>query len=107
MVLSDQIDELIAIDQACLPSASRIFTTNASQLTNALSTGSAFVDYSEGPLTFRPTYKYDLGTDRYDTSEKMRVPAWTDRILYKGSGLHLETYYRAELRGSDHKPGRL
>lgn len=36
-----------------------------------------FEGYQEGPLLFRPTYKYDLGTDNYDTSEKMRVPAWT------------------------------
>ena len=37
----------------------------------------AFSEYEEGPLLFRPTYRYDLGTDTYDTSEKMRIPAWT------------------------------
>jgi hypothetical protein len=37
----------------------------------------AFSGYEEGPLLFRPTYRYDLGTDTYDTSEKMRIPAWT------------------------------
>ena len=37
----------------------------------------AFVGYDEGPLLFPPTYKYDVGTDDYDTSEKMRIPAWT------------------------------
>ena len=37
----------------------------------------AFSGYEEGPLVFRPTYRYDLGTDTYDTSEKMRIPAWT------------------------------
>ena len=37
----------------------------------------AFQNYIEGPLLFAPTYKYDHGTDRYDTSEKMRIPAWT------------------------------
>lgn len=37
----------------------------------------AFAGYEEGPLLFRPTYRYDLGTDNYDTSEKMRIPAWT------------------------------
>ncbi|CAB1100768.1 unnamed protein product [Ectocarpus sp. CCAP 1310/34] len=41
-----------------------------------------FLGYSEGPLNFRPTYKFDSGTDTYDTSSKQRVPAWTDRILY-------------------------
>lgn len=39
--------------------------------------GDAFIGYQEASLTFRPTYKYDLGTSNYDTSEKMRIPAWT------------------------------
>lgn len=37
----------------------------------------AFEGYQEGPILFRPTYRYDVGTDNYDTSEKMRIPAWT------------------------------
>jgi len=64
----------------------------------------AFEDYDEGPLLFRPTYRYDVGTDNYDTSEKMRIPAWTDRILYRGTNLYLSAYSRAELKGSDHRP---
>ena len=35
-----------------------------------------FQDYNEGPLEFAPTYKYDLNSDYYDTSEKFRSPAW-------------------------------
>lgn len=82
-----------------------------------------FEGYQEGPLLFRPTYKYDLGTDNYDTSEKMRVPAWTgtpsrlesqscdlyptDRILFRGSNLDLAVYSRVELRSSDHRAGEL
>lgn len=27
-----------------------------------------FPHYSEARITFNPTYKYDPGTDRYDTS---------------------------------------
>ncbi len=49
----------------------------ADQLTYVIGIGAAFSGYVEGPILFRPTYKYDIGTDNYDTSEKMRIPAWT------------------------------
>ena len=92
------------------------------QLQNAMDSGAAFAGYEEGPLLFRPTYRYDVGTDIYDTSEKMRIPAWTgmlsscpqhlegpepfiDRILYRGPALDLAVYSRSELVGSDHRPG--
>ncbi|OCU01598.1 inositol polyphosphate 5-phosphatase K [Xenopus laevis] len=39
--------------------------------------------FMEGPLTFPPTYKFDVSTNTYDTSSKKRKPAWTDRILWK------------------------
>ncbi|XP_075425027.1 phosphatidylinositol 4,5-bisphosphate 5-phosphatase A isoform X2 [Ascaphus truei] len=39
--------------------------------------------FKEGSLNFPPTYKYDVGTNTYDTSSKKRKPAWTDRILWK------------------------
>lgn len=29
--------------------------------------GNVFFGYKEGPITFLPTYKYDNGTDNYDT----------------------------------------
>lgn len=37
-------------------------------------------------------------------SEKQRIPAWTDRILYKGPRLQQLQYTRAELYTSDHRP---
>lgn len=49
-------------------------------------------DYEEGNITFQPTYKFDLFTDVYDTSEKARPPAWTDRILWRGRGIHQVCY---------------
>ncbi|XP_025871934.1 inositol polyphosphate 5-phosphatase K isoform X3 [Vulpes vulpes] len=39
--------------------------------------------FQEGPLLFPPTYKFDKNSNNYDTSEKKRKPAWTDRILWR------------------------
>ncbi|KAH9939988.1 DNase I-like protein [Amylocystis lapponica] len=88
LAVSDDYDGLLAADQ----------------LKQAMDERTVFVDYQEGPLLFRPTYKYDVGSDHYDTGEKMRIPAWTDRILFKGAPLELSVYSRAELKGSDHRP---
>ncbi|TQS32376.1 hypothetical protein Golomagni_07307 [Golovinomyces magnicellulatus] len=61
--------------------------------------------FEELPITFDPTYKYDVGTDRYDTSEKKRSPAWCDRILFRSSGkIQQMDYQRHEVRVSDHRP---
>lgn len=66
--------------------------------------------FQESPITFAPTYKYNLHSDEYDTSEKRRAPAWCDRILYRGLGkVKMEEYRRWEVKVSDHRPvsGRL
>ena len=36
--------------------------------------------FREAPITFIPTYKFDLGTHNYDTSKKQRVPSWFQNI---------------------------
>ncbi|WWC87929.1 uncharacterized protein L201_002829 [Kwoniella dendrophila CBS 6074] len=71
----------------------------ADQLLNAMDAGETFIGYDEGPIVF-----HDNGTDDYDTSEKQRIPSWTDRVLFKGSALRLKEYNRAELMTSDHRP---
>lgn len=54
------------------------------QLQAERSIGAVFKDpgWSEGAIGFVPTYKYDVGTNDFDTSEKQRTPAWCDRVLW-------------------------
>ncbi|CAB3386484.1 Hypothetical predicted protein [Cloeon dipterum] len=87
------------------------------QLKKAQAEGNCFKNYIEGDVEFPPTYKYDVFSDDFDTSEKARAPAWTDRILWKrrkqiaddalvkdwNPGV-LAHYGRAELKQSDHRP---
>ncbi|GAA6037102.1 hypothetical protein JCM8097_008735 [Rhodosporidiobolus ruineniae] len=77
---------------------------DADQLNHGMRNRGIFPGYEEAAILFRPTYKYDNGTDIYDTSEKQRIPAYTDRILYKGTDLDAFRYQRAELTASDHRP---
>ncbi|ERS95633.1 PI phosphatase group protein [Sporothrix schenckii 1099-18] len=63
--------------------------------------------FDELPIRFDPTYKYDVGTDNYDSSEKKRSPAWCDRLLFRGGhGARVRQldYRRHEVRVSDHRP---
>uniref|UniRef100_A0A8C4NSH8 Synaptojanin-1 n=1 Tax=Dicentrarchus labrax TaxID=13489 RepID=A0A8C4NSH8_DICLA len=57
--------------------------TSGDQLLDQKNAGLVFRGFIEGKLDFAPTYKYDLFSEDYDTSEKCRTPAWTDRILWK------------------------
>jgi hypothetical protein len=79
---------------------------NMDQLIEQMHSSSAFVGFQEGPMKFDPTYKYDNGSIAYDTSEKQRIPAWTDRILFKGEGIVQMEYNRGEQLMSDHRPVR-
>ncbi|XP_021561792.1 synaptojanin-2 isoform X2 [Carlito syrichta] len=103
------------------------------QLRLQKSSGKIFKDFHEGAINFGPTYKYDVGSAAYDTSDKCRTPAWTDRVLWwrkkhafdktagelnlLDSDLDVNTkvshawspgalryYGRAELQASDHRP---
>ncbi|KAA8586935.1 inositol polyphosphate 5-phosphatase K isoform X1 [Etheostoma spectabile] len=40
-------------------------------------------EFEEGPLNFKPSYKFARNSETYDTSGKKRKPAWTDRILWR------------------------
>ncbi|KAJ3589559.1 hypothetical protein NHX12_010404 [Muraenolepis orangiensis] len=56
--------------------------TAGDQLLDQKNAGMVFRGFTEGTLDFAPTYKYDLFSEDYDTSEKCRTPAWTDRVLW-------------------------
>ena len=75
------------------------------QLKISRSKGQIPIEYVEPPLNFKPTYKFDVDSDDYDTSRKKRVPSWTDRILYVANGLQCAAYNADfSIRTSDHRP---
>ncbi|KAL5126937.1 Type IV inositol polyphosphate 5-phosphatase 11 [Glycine soja] len=80
------------------------------QLLQEAGRGQIFNGFCEGTLNFKPTYKYNKGSSNYDTSHKIRVPAWTDRILFRIEDENkmeatLHSYESMdEIYGSDHKP---
>ncbi|KAF7729407.1 hypothetical protein EC973_004386 [Apophysomyces ossiformis] len=59
------------------------------QLSIEREAGRTFTMFEEGAINFQPTYKFDAGTNNYDTSEKRRAPSWTDRILWKKESFNL------------------
>jgi len=90
LILSSRLDILLPHDQ----------------LLHAKKKRQVFKGFTEAPITFNPTYKFDTGTDNYDTSAKQRIPAWTDRVLYKkNDSIKLLEYNSVpKLSFSDHKP---
>ncbi|CAK9313459.1 unnamed protein product [Citrullus colocynthis] len=77
------------------------------QLLRELKKGRAFDGWTEGNLSFPPTYKYENNSEKYygeDPKVGRRTPAWCDRILSYGKGLKLCSYRRTEIKFSDHRP---
>eukprot|EP01105_Mastigella_eilhardi_P000555 TRINITY_DN1062_c1_g1_i1.p1 TRINITY_DN1062_c1_g1~~TRINITY_DN1062_c1_g1_i1.p1 ORF type:complete len:458 (+),score=103.64 TRINITY_DN1062_c1_g1_i1:735-2108(+) len=72
--------------------------------------GTVFHSFREGPLEFPPTYKYAIGSRKYDIGgKKQRVPSWCDRILWSslaGAPPLVQQRYCCYdgLTSSDHSP---
>ena len=75
------------------------------QLLATMAEGGAFPGFAEGKVTFLPTFKFDKGTKDYDTSHKQRIPAWTDRVLFRPPGVRVMKYAsEPDATHSDHRP---
>ena len=103
----DQPNELVRRRIAAGEAASLL---PADQLKQAQGAGLAFEEFREAPVHFPPTYKYDAGTNAYDTSEKARTPSWTDRVLWRAreaGAVEPRAYTCSQaVMISDHKPWR-
>ncbi|KAL0106718.1 hypothetical protein PUN28_015335 [Cardiocondyla obscurior] len=81
------------ITNTCFPQESPI-NMHKDQLKNTLNEGAVLRGFEEAPILFPPTYKYDPGTQNFDSSSKQRTPAYTDRILFRGKGHSRGGYIR-------------
>lgn len=73
------------------------------QLLEQKQLGHIFRFLHEPPINFAPTYKFDKGDPNrlaYDSSDKQRVPAWTDRVLFRGSELTRGVDTRPQFHGT-------
>ncbi|XP_075026822.1 phosphatidylinositol polyphosphate 5-phosphatase type IV isoform X1 [Calonectris borealis] len=96
------------------------------QLTSEMSRGSIFKGFQEAAIHFRPSYKFDIGKDSYDTTSKQRTPSYTggcakgvtvslpslsasqDRVVYRSrykDDIHAVKYSSCPvIKTSDHRP---
>lgn len=77
------------------------------QLLEEMKNENCFIDFNEMEINFSPTYRFNRG-DRTWSEEKMREPAWCDRVLWKPIKQELcqPLSYTAchDLVTSDHSP---
>lgn len=93
LVREQRFDELTAADQ--------LLNELRSNLTLQLR------GFQEAPIHFPPTYKFNRRSNDWDSSEKARVPAYCDRILWRGStsdAVQCTSYKRWDATISDHRP---
>lgn len=80
MIAAGRYDLLLQFDQVRLPIT--LSTQRAPdpcshlQLNAQKKHGLAFADFEESAITFPPTFKFDVGTDSYDTSCALSPLPW-------------------------------
>lgn len=75
------------------------------ELSRGRRSGDIFAGFSEAPIKFRPTYKFNVGSNIYSLK---RSPAWCDRILFQSTYEEapiIQDYNSIKtIRQSDHEP---
>lgn len=74
------------------------------ELYHVMKSKQSFYGFTEAPVTFAATYKFTIGTSKYNTK---RIPSWCDRILYLPYSKPVEILDYSSLPDistSDHKP---
>ena len=102
-----QYDELTQLKNAAIAQESGVQRHLPLEVQEALNTTIVLNQFKEGAINFLPTYKYDRGTHNFDSSRKQRVPAWTDRILFKSGNDKIKLLEYNSIQGvnfSDHRP---
>lgn len=105
--LNYRIDQRREAVVNCITAGDLSFLLEHDQLRREMRGNHAFRlrSFAEAPIEFNPTYKYDRGTDEYDTSDKRRIPAWCDRVLFtKTPRIEPISYRSYGVAVSDHKP---
>lgn len=78
------------------------------QLTTEKRAMNVFSGFNEEDIHFPPTYKFNKSSVTYDTSKKLRVPSFTDRILYYTHSrkfINVQEYNtNMDILISDHRP---
>ncbi|GIQ86074.1 hypothetical protein KIPB_007856 [Kipferlia bialata] len=64
------------------------------QLNREVREGRTFRSFSEAPIQFNPTFKFVPKTDNYYPfkPDKVRPPAWCDRVLYRENRTHVHAH---------------
>ena len=100
-IAKDELIPLLEADELFLNTNGCVF---ASDGTASHAEKAVFPGWKESPISFKPTYKFVNGTDRWDDSGKQRTPAWCDRVLTHGPTKTSFYSSAAELKISDHRP---